>query len=133
MLSFIMALIIAAPVQAQSGKPRNQLYESESESEPKTVKFTDKVKLIRDDGDGVEVFFMSEKQKGAYSLSRSAANYGAILKDLEASRKPRGPAVSITADSEKHIKGVEKAAANDGGFKVPDDPNQKWDFGKVPD
>lgn len=131
MLSIIMTLVLTGPVQAQSTKVSTKLYESESES--KTEKFTAKVKVIRDDGEGVEVFFTSEKQKGAYSLSRSAANYADTLKTLEKSRKPKGPPVTITADGEKHIKTVEKAATSEGGFKIPDDPNEKWDFGKVPD
>lgn len=135
MLSIIMTLILTfilpGPAQAQSNKLSTKLYESEPEV--KTEKFTSKVKVIRDDGDGVEVFFISEKQKGAYVLSRSAANYAEILKVLENSRKPKGPPVSVTANGEKHIKSVEKAAAPEGGFKIPDDPNEKWDFGKVPD
>lgn len=131
MLIIIMTLILAGPAHAENKKSSTKLYESESED--KTEKFTSKVKVIREDGDGVEVFFISDKQKGAYSLSRSAANYAESLKILENSRKPKGSAVAVTSDGEKRIKSVEKAAAADGDFKIPEDPNEKWDFGKVPD
>lgn len=134
MLNIIMVFFLASPVQAQVKKPSTHLYESDSDANSKDINFTAKVKVIRDDGDGVEVFFNSDKAKGAYSLPRSAAKFAETVKLLESSKKPGGAAVSVTADSEKRIKAVEKAAAAAaGGVKIPDDPNEKWDFGKVPD
>lgn len=133
MLSFIMTLLLISPsAQAQSKKKVNtNIFESDSGE--KSESFSAKVKVVREDEEGVEVFFQSEKQKGAYLLPRSAQHYGTMLKDLEASKKPQGGPVSVTVDSDKRIKSVEKGKANDGGFKIPDDPNQKWDFGKIPD
>lgn len=127
----IMILLMISSAAAQTKKMNTQLFEPESEN--KTESFTAKVKLIREDNDGMEVFFMSEKQKGGYTLLRSNANYAAFLRELEKSKKPQGPPVSVQADSEKHITHVEKITESKDSFKVPDDPNQKWDFGKVPD
>lgn len=127
----IMILLMISSAAAQTKKMNTQLFEPESEN--KTESFTAKVKLIREDNDGMEVFFMSEKQKGGYTLLRSNANYAAFLRELEKSKEPQGPPVSVQADSEKHITHVEKITESKDSFKVPDDPNQKWDFGKVPD
>lgn len=125
----IIILLTISPAYAQTKKLSNQLFESEN----KTEGFSAKVKLIREDNEGMEVFFISEKQKGGYVLLRSNANYAAFLKELEKSKKPQGPPVTIQADSDKRITHVEKVVESKGSFKVPDDPNQKWDFGKVPD
>ncbi|UXR66245.1 hypothetical protein EZJ49_08280 [Bdellovibrio bacteriovorus] len=131
MLSFIMVLLLTGDAQAQSKKINTSIYEQEAEPE-KTESFSAKVRVVRDISDEVEVFFEGDKAKGAYIVPRSLPRYGAIVQMLEKSRKPGGPAVSVTADSEKRIKSVE-AAAKGGGFQVPEDPNQKWDFGKIPD
>lgn len=131
MLSFIMVLLLAGNAQAQKKitAPTN-LYESESEEKNET--FSAKVRVIRDEGDSFDVFFVSDKQKGAYSLPRSTPDFTAALKALESSRPPKGAPVSITANSEKTILKVEKPAAPKG-FQVPSDPNEKWDFGKIAD
>lgn len=120
MLKMFVALLLVCSAQAQE------------ETEENTKNFTAKVRVIREDTDGMEVFFTSDKAKGAYSLLNSAEHYGKMLKDLEASKKPTGPEVSVTVDSEKRIKAVE-INKNKTGFQVPADPNQKWDFGKIPD
>ncbi|WP_374074088.1 hypothetical protein [Bdellovibrio bacteriovorus] len=135
MLSFIMILFLAGDAQAQtpdtpSKKINTSLYEQEPEPEKeKTKSFSAKVKVVREESDGVEVFFEGEKNKGAYMLMRSTEHYAKMLKDLEASRKPKGTAVSVTVDADKRIKTVEKSKAP----QQPTDPNQPWDFGKIPD
>ncbi|GEM_PF-1372508 len=138
MLSFILILFLSSSdAQAQTAAPatppaakkfNTNLYEQEPEPEKEdSQSFTAKVKLVREEENGVEVFFEGEKQKGGYSLARGTEHYAKYVKDLEASRKAKGPQVSITADSEKHIKKVElKKGSNQ-------DPNKTWDFGKIPD
>ncbi|MDG0816029.1 hypothetical protein [Bdellovibrio svalbardensis] len=119
-------------------KPKSQynsnLYEQE-EAKDDTKSFTGKVRVVRDISDDIEVLFEGEDAKGIYSLSRSKSNFAAMLKSLEASKKAGGPAVTVTADSDKNIKSVElnKAGSSRSGYVPPTDPNQKWDFGKVPD
>lgn len=133
MLSFIMILFLTGDAQAQSKKINTSIYEQEAESE-KSESFSAKVRVVREISEEVEVFFDGDKAKGAYTLPRSLSQYGATLKLLEKSRKPGGPPVSITADGEKRIKSVEAAQGGKGGdFQPPADPNQKWDFGTIPD
>lgn len=141
MLTFITVLFLMSDAQAQHNLVAENRVESESESEgessnEKTKTFTAKVRIVREDSDGMEIFFESEKAKGAYLLPSSAERYGKKVKDLEASKKPNGAAVTVTVDSEKRIKSV-VLQKNDSrgikGFKIPSDPNQKWDFGKLPD
>lgn len=120
MLKIFVALFLVCSAQAQE------------EDAEKTKSFTAKVRVVRDDTDGMEVFFVSDKAKGAYTLLSSAEHYGKMLKDLEASKKPTGPQVTVTVDSEKRIKSVE-INKNKSGYQIPSDPNQKWDFGKIPD
>lgn len=136
MLTFIAVWFLMSDAQAHPNLIAENTYDSEAESEnEKTKSFTAKVRVVRDDSDGMEVFFEGEKAKGAYFLPQSVKHYGKMLKDLETSKKPHGAAVAITVDSEKRIKSVElqKGGSNVNGFKVPSDPNQKWDFGKIPD
>lgn len=130
MLSLIMTLfLMTGDAQAQTKKLNTDLYEKEPEKE-KGESFSAKVKVIRDDGDGMEVFFEGEKNKGAYTLPRSAEHYAKMLKDLEDSRKPTGTPVSVSVGAEKRIKSVEKPKANS---PIPSDPNKPWDYGKIPD
>ncbi len=129
MLSLIMTLFLMGDAQAQTSKINTNLYEQEAEPEKESNKsFTAKVKVVREESDGVEVFFEGDKQKGAYSLNRSVEHYGKLLKILEDSKKPKGPVVSVTADGEKRIKKVEKAAAPGGA-----DPGKSWGLGEVPE
>nr|BFD63547.1 hypothetical protein BdHM001_22280 [Bdellovibrio sp. HM001] len=133
MLSFIMILFLTGDAQAQSKKMNTSIYEQEVEPE-KSESFSAKVRVVREISEEVEVFFEGDKAKGAYVVPRSLPQYGATLKLLEKSRKPGGPAVSVTADGDKRIKSVEAVQGDKGGgFQVPEDPNQKWDFGKIPD
>lgn len=134
MLSFIMVLLLAGNVQAQNYKNSTTLYEPEAEpeAEEKTETFSAKVRVIRDAGESMDVFFISDKQKGAYSLSRSSPQFAAALKALEDSRKPKGGPLSITAKKDKTILKVEPPSQQ-SGFQVPSDPNEKWDFGKIAD
>ncbi len=125
----------AAGGDKKSARPKSQynsnLYEQE-EAKDDSKSFTGKVRVVRDISDDIEVLFEGDEIKGIYSLSRRRANFAAMLKALEASKKSGGPAVSITADSDKNIKSVELNKGG-GGFVPPTDPNKKWDFGKVPD
>lgn len=131
MLNFIMVLLLTGSAQAQQkDKPTTNLYESETEE--KSESFSAKVRVIRDEGDSVDVFFISDKQKGAYSLPRTTPNFAAALKALENSRKPKGGPISITANGDKTILKVEQPAQQKG-FQIPTDPNEKWDFGKIAD
>ncbi|MEK2646043.1 hypothetical protein [Bdellovibrio sp. BCCA] len=131
MLSFIVVLFLAGDAQAQEQAPpkkiNTNLYEQEAEPE-KTKSFSAKVKVVREESDGVEVFFEGEN-KGAYSLLRSTEHYAKMLKDLEDSRKPTGKPVKVVATTEKRIKTVEKSKSTEGSG----DPNKPWDFGKIPD
>ena len=135
-----LALIGGTPAkaqEAQAAKPKKNstdIYEKE-EDKADTKSFTAKVRIVRDISDDIEVFFEGNKATGAYSLSRNSANFAAMLKALEASKEPKGAAVTVTADSDKNIKTVEinKSSSNPGGWSIPDDPNKKWDFGKVRD
>lgn len=134
MLNFIMTLFLIGSAQTHAKQLNTSLYEADSNSEKdKGDSFSAKVKVVREDNEGVEVFFVGEKQKGAYLLPRSSEHYATMLKDLENSKKPQGLPVSVTVDGEKRIKKVEKGSAAGKGFQVPTDPNQKWDFGNVPD
>lgn len=134
MLSFLIALLIAGDAQAQTHliakKVNTSLYEQDEEPENEKGKsFTAKVKVVREDSEGVEVFFEGEKNKGSYLLLRSTEHYGKMLKNLEASRKPQGPAVQVFTDADKRIKSVEKSKQSQQEM----DPNKTWDFGKIPD
>ncbi|MNL12343.1 hypothetical protein D3C87_1332090 [compost metagenome] len=125
MLELLFVMLMSDSSHAQSkGKLNTSLYEAEEGAEKS---FTAKVRVVRDISDEVEVFFDSPKATGAYTLPRSAAGYAQMLKDLEASKKPKGPAVSITADEDKRIKTVQinKSAEPER------DPNKTWDFGPL--
>lgn len=135
MLTFLTALLLMGNAQAHEKLISTNSYEAEADSDDEKIKsFTAKVRVVREDSDGMEVFFESEKSKGAYVLPSSAEHYGKKLKDLEASKKPNGPAVTVSVDSEKRIKSVELRKGSGGqGGKIPSDPNQKWNFGKLPE
>lgn len=136
--------IISNPAWAEdsSKKPaktksqyNSNLYEAEATKED-IKSFTGKVRVVRDISEDIEVLFEGNDAKGIYSLSRTKANFAAMLKSLEASKKAGGPSVTVSADSDKNIKSVElnKGGGSAGSqFVPPSDPNQKWDFGKVPD
>lgn len=129
MLTFIAVLyLMGNNAQAQTKLVSENTYESEAEAEPERVKnFTAKVRVIREDSDGMEVFFESETAKGAYLLPRTLEHYAKMLNDLEKSRKPKGPPVSVTANSEKRIKSVEIKKGGDGSSE------QKIDIKKLID
>lgn len=134
MLSLILILFLSGDAQAQTAakKLNANLFEQENDPEKdSSVTFTAKVRLVREESDGVEVFFEGEKNRGAYALPRSTEHYAKALKTLEESRKTKGPMVSVTASKDKRIKSVEKS--KDTGYVPPSDPNQAWDFGKIPD
>lgn len=129
----------AAGGDKKPAKPKSQynsnLYEQE-EAKDDSKSFSGKVRVVRDISDDIEVLFEGEDAKGIYSLSRKKANFAAMLKALESSKKAGGATVTVTADSDKNIKSVElNKNGGDGvrGVVIPKDPNQKWDFGKVPD
>lgn len=134
MLSLILALFLTGNAQAQTAQKKlnSNIFEKDPVSEnDNSLSFSAKVKLVREESDGVEVFFEGEKSRGAFSMARSLEHYGKFLKALEDSRKTKGPSVSITATADKRIKTVEKS--KDTGYVPPSDPNKAWDFGKIPD
>lgn len=143
MLNFLMPLVLiyTTPAQAQSEKatspkrPKSQynsnLYEAE-ESKEDTKSFTAKVRVVRDISDDVEVLFEGDEVKGIYAVPRNSKNFAAMVNALEASRKKDGPTVSVSADADRNIKSVE-LNKKQKTFTAPSDPNQKWDFGKIPD
>lgn len=134
MLSLILILFLTSDAQAQtaSKKLNANLFEKDPVSESdNALSFSAKVKVVREESDGVEVFFEGEKSRGAFSLSRSSEHYGKFVKILEDSRKVKGAPVSVTATTDKRIKTVEKS--KDAGYIPPSDPNKAWDFGKIPD
>ncbi|MEN0060005.1 MAG: hypothetical protein AAGB31_14285 [Bdellovibrio sp.] len=131
MLDLILTLFLHSDAIAQNNAQKKslntQLFEQEEESgkKEKSLSFSAKVRAVREDSDGVEVFFEGDKAKGAFTLSQSVEHYAKKVKALEESRKPGGKAVSITADAEKRIKSVEAAASGDS--------NGDWGTSKLPD
>ena len=115
-----------AQTSSKSKKLNTQLYEQEADTE-KEQSFSAKVRVVREVADEIEVFFESDTAKGAYSLPRSTPHYATVIKDLEKSRAPHGPQVSVKADSEKRIKSVTLDAAPAKKSKNPYDP------GEIPD
>jgi len=125
----LMALVVHsshAQTSSKSKKLNTQLYEQEPDTE-KEQGFSAKVRVVREVSDEIEVFFESDTAKGAYSLPRSTPQYATVLKDLEKSRAPHGPQVSVKADSEKRIKSVTIQEAPTKKSKNPYDP------GEIPD
>jgi hypothetical protein len=148
MLCLILSLILNAQAQTTSSSPTpapspstpaksapklgTQIFEDEDKTSDKPAdsklkSLTAKVKVVRDEGDGREVFFTGEKVSGAFYLHRSVEHYGAYIKILEDSKKPSGSSVTIKYDDNQNIKSVEGANASRN-----EDPNKKWDFGEVP-
>lgn len=142
MLTHILLALFALPTYAQSGsalkpttpqatkvqatKMSRDVFEKEEDPDKQNASFSAKVKVIRQESDGVEVFFEGTKQKGGYLLLSSKKGYGKMLDALEKSRKPQGPTVSVQADSDQRILAVEvkeSESKNDG----------KIDFGTLPD
>lgn len=123
MLSFILVLFMHCDAQAQTTKSPSKMstniYEKE-EDKDESKSFTAKVRVVRDIGDDVEVFFDSDAARGAYTLPRNAAGYSQMYKDLEKSKAPSGPAVSVTADTDKRIKSVQLQSA------PARDPSDPW-------
>lgn len=72
--------------------------------------FSAKVRVVREVSEDVEVFFDSDKAKGAYTLPKSMSGYAAALKALEDSKKT-GIAVTVTADDDNRIHAVQAGAA----------------------
>lgn len=105
-----LAVLISPPAFSQTGSTKKnintQLYEQESDGE-KNKSFTAKVRVVREIAEEIEVFFESEEAKGAYSLPKGTRDYATALKNLEKSRAPHGPAVTVTADSDKRIQSVD--------------------------
>ncbi|WP_413575082.1 hypothetical protein ACLVWU_12525 [Bdellovibrio sp. HCB290] len=126
MLSLVLFLFLSDPTYAQNKKANTQIYDAESTAE-KTESFTAKVRVVRDISDEVEVFFDSDKARGAYTLPRKIAAYATVLKQLQDSSGPSGGQVSVTADSEKRILSVEKSSSS--GYKK----KSEYDFGEIPD
>ena len=104
---------------------QDEEYKAEKEDD-KLKNLTAKVKVVREESDGVEVFFDGDKNSGAFFLHRAIPHYAKILKDLEKSKKPQGPNVRITYTEDKKIKSVE--LKTDEGKAIPKDPNEKWNL-----
>jgi len=126
---FFLVLIGLTNAEAQNKQPKTQIYESEPESK-KMTQFSAKVRVLREESDGVEVFFESEGKSGAFLLPKSAENYSSFLKSLEESQKSKGSAVSVTADENKIIKSISKPVSQKTGIDVLNDPNFKWNPGE---
>jgi hypothetical protein len=134
LLIFTIFFLFTFSTKAQTthtSSSRTNIYEQQAAKDESKI-FTAKVRIVRDISDDLEVFFEGEVAKGAYTLPRQTKGYAAILKTLEASKKADGQSVTVTADKEKNISSVEASKAKPG-FIPPSDPNQKWDFGKMPD
>jgi hypothetical protein len=132
MISLLFVFFIADPAHAQAKvkKLNTDIYEAESsEEKPKT--FSAKVRVVRDISDEVEVFFDSDEARGAYTLPRKISGYATVLKTLQNSEKPGGPPVAVTADSEKRILNVEKAAGSSSGSTYQ--KKSQYDPGQIPD
>lgn len=143
MLIYIATLLLLGPAQAQTTikvpvpesvtapagkKSSTKLFEEDPEpTKDRNTKFSAKVKVVREESDGVEVFFEGEKQKGAYYLYRSVDQYGTLLKTLETSKKPQGHLVEVSVDPDRRIKSVQKVEASKKGSA------SDWDFNNVPD
>lgn len=142
MLAHILLPLLLTPTFAQSGsslkpttpqaskvqatKMSRDVFEKEEDPDKQNASFSAKVKVIRQESDGVEIFFEGTKQKGGYLLLSSKKGYGKMLDALEKSRKPQGPSVSVQADPDQRILAVEikeSEGKNDG----------KIDFGTLPD
>jgi hypothetical protein len=127
MLSLILVLLLVPNAEAQKKSARStDIYEQDA-AENTTKSVTGKIRVVREVGDEVEVFFEGDKIPGAYTLPHGLQHYGTMLKALEESKKPSGPAVTVTADEDKRIKTVELKAAS-GGYQMPTDPNKKIDI-----
>lgn len=145
MLTIILSLLLLGDAQAQqnptpsptaektpeakAATPKSKsasFFEDDEEPVAKTKssleKITAKVRVVREDYDGVEVFFEGEKNRGTYFLHRAVERYATHLKSLESSKKPQGPWVTVEFDKNKHIKSVELVPIN------KPDPNKTWDF-----
>jgi hypothetical protein len=139
------ATAAAATVKAQSQKPgapskksglSTDLFEREegdkaAAAEAKEKTFSAKVKVVREESDGVEIFFEGDKNTGTFFLHRAIPRYATLLKYIEESKKPQGPPISVTVDEDKKIKKIEKPSKQDAVRQMPTDPNQKWDFSPV--
>lgn len=142
MLTHILLVVFTLPSYAQSSsdlkpttpqatkiqatKMSRDIFEKEENPDKQNASFSAKVKVIRQESDGVEIFFEGTKQKGGYLLLSSKKGYGKMLDALEKSRKPQGPTVSVQADPDQRILAVEvkeNEKKNDG----------KIDFGTLPD
>lgn len=142
MLTHILLVVFTLPSYAQSSsnlkpttpqatkiqatKMSRDIFEKEENPDKQNASFNAKVKVIRQESDGVEVFFEGTKQRGGYLLLSSKKGYGKMLDALEKSRKPQGPTVSVQADPDQRILAVEvkeNEKKNDG----------KIDFGTLPD
>ena len=122
LLTLLTVFFMHCDAMAQKSAGKTQIFEQEATQE-KTTSFTAKVRVVRDIADDVEVFFDSDKARGAYTLPRNAANYAAMFEALEKSKSPKGLPVSVTADEDKRIKSVSTPAG-----KAEPDPNKPWEF-----
>ena len=128
MLELLFVMLISDSGHAQNkSKLNTNLYVAEEGAEKS---FSAKVRVVRDISDDIEVFFESDKATGAYTLPRSLEGYATMLKALEASKKPGGGTVSVTADADKRIKSVQ-LNQNKDSEKNLNESNKKWDFGPL--
>lgn len=77
------------------------------EDEPNTESFSAKVKVVRTVQGDTEIFFESEKARGAYLLPSTLKDFNLFKQRLQKSLAVGGPQVNITADGEKRIQNVE--------------------------
>lgn len=100
------------------------IFEKDKPKEDGVKSFTAKVRVVREISDDLEVFFDSDKAKGAYTLPKGMQGYGAALQALEASKKT-GAAVTVTADDDKRIQEVKAAPGKPA--PSPEDLQKQYD------
>jgi len=108
------SFLLAAPSESlaqppKKGKLNTNLYESESSD----TSITGKVKAVREVQEEIEVFIDNPKgNSGPYVLPQNIKNRAGLLKTLNKSQKPGGPAVTISIDEQQRIKSVEESEAS---------------------
>lgn len=103
--ALLCLLLLGSFAHAKKPGLSTSIYEKD---EKKAQSFSAKVRVVRDISDEVEVFFDSEKARGAYYLPKNLAG---TIPDLQESQKASGPQVSITADADNRILSVQKHSA----------------------
>ncbi len=105
---FALSLCLPQASLAQKSKLNTNLYEKQ-ESENS---ISGKVKTVREIQEETEVFIETKGNSGPYVLPQGLKNRAKILKSLQKSQKPGGPAVTISIDDQQRIKSVEESESS---------------------